>query len=736
MDDHRTFVDVLRQRRAPCRSPCLHVPGGWRAWDDLDLCVPGPTGPPGGSLLAGTDRSWRSGLALLPPRPRIPGGFFGCLFADVIAVPTCPPRINRSIDRLLGILTDARPKVVLTAGKMLDQFRSAFSDTAWLKDPPWVSSDRLPSGFEECWREPEASGGDVAFLQYTSGSTRTPRGVMVTHANILANQRQIRDCFGHSEDTPAIVSWLPNYHDMGLVGNILHPIYMGIPLVQLSPLTIMQRPLRWLEAISRSGASTSGGPNFAYDLCVRRINQEQRERLDLSRWRVAFVGAEPVRKATLERFAEYFAPCGFDLSAFLPCYGMAETTLFVTGQRVPSVLTVSPDDLERGNARLVDNETGLGLVGSGGTSDGVELLIVDPKSAHPIDQGRVGEIWVRGPQVASGYWNNPEATAEAFGSRLADGTGPFLRTGDLGFLLESQVFVTGRIKELIIIDGRNLYPHDLEWTVQQSHQALMANAGAAFAIDGDDAERLVIVQELERSWLRQDLAPVRAAVSRALAEQHDVSIHDLVLVRPNTVPRTSSGKIQRNLCRQRYLQLNAGTGLSGSFRRMGHIHRCRMNRSPSSALGCRFPGAADPSAFWELLRSGGEAIRTIPPDRWDVDAYYDPDPEAAGRMNTRWGAFLDSPYDFDRDFFKMSAWEASRVDPQQRLLLELTWEALEDAGESADRWAGGPVGVFVGLTNFDYLRLALRDPVRVDSYALTGGPLCMAANRLSYHVRL
>jgi acyl-CoA synthetase (AMP-forming)/AMP-acid ligase II len=322
----------------------------------------------------------------------------------------------------------------------------------------------------------------------------------------------------------------------------------------MSPLTALQRPLQWLRAITRFRAHTSGAPNFAYDLCLQRIKPEQRDQLDLSSWQVAYVGAEPIRHATLEAFARFFEPCGFRRSAFLPCYGLAEATLFVTGQRGPTYLEVCPKALEQGEPRPQSDVPGQWLVASGRPPADVDLRIVEPETAVPLEDGRVGEVWVRAPQVGRGYWDNPEASALTFGGRLADGTGPYLRTGDLGFLRAGELFITGRIKDLIIVDGRNHYPQDIEQTVQASHPALRPNAGAAFAIEGQDTERLVIVQEVERSWLCEDPAPICASIRRAVAEQHDVSIHDLVLVRPNSVPKTSSGKIQRSHCGQLYLQ--------------------------------------------------------------------------------------------------------------------------------------------------------------------------------------
>jgi acyl-CoA synthetase (AMP-forming)/AMP-acid ligase II len=319
-------------------------------------------------------------------------------------------------------------------------------------------------------------------------------------------------------------------------------------------MAVLQRPLRWIEAISRFGAFCSGAPNFAYELCLQRIKPEQRDGLDLSDWKLAYVGAERVRPDTLEAFVEFFAPCGFRASSFLPCYGLAEATLLVTGDFGVTSVEVSPESLQEGKVANAERGMGLRLVGSGRPATGVDLRIVEPTSRWPLAEDRVGEVWVRGPQVAGGFWNNPTTTEEAFGARLADGRGPYLRTGDLGFLRDGRLFITGRIKDLIILDGRNHYPQDIEWSVQRSYPGLRPDSCAAFAVDGVDGERLVVVQEVERSYLRQGPDPIVHAIRRSVAEHHEIAVHDVRLVRPNAVPRTSSGKIQRSFCRGLYLE--------------------------------------------------------------------------------------------------------------------------------------------------------------------------------------
>jgi acyl-CoA synthetase (AMP-forming)/AMP-acid ligase II len=556
MDSCRTFIEVLQRRAAesPDRPAFIFLGDGESVEATWTYAVLERRARAVAAVLQERTAAGNRVLLCYPPGLEFLAGLFGCLLAGVVAVPVYPPRLNRSAERLRGVLVSAQPRLVLTTTEIAGHVANALASNDWLHQVPWIGSELLPLDAAEQWRDPVVDGEALAFLQYTSGSTGTPRGVMVSHANLLANQRHIRDCFGHHAGIAANVSWLPVYHDMGLVGNVFHPIYMGMPLVQLSPLAVLQRPLRWLQAIARFGAHTSGAPNFAYDLCVQRIKPDQRDQLDLRSWQVAYIGAEPIRQATLEAFACFFGPCGFRRAAFLPCYGLAEATLFVTGQRGETILEVCPEVLQQGTIHLTERRAGVWLVSSGQTPADVDVRVVDPESASPMLEGQIGEVWVRGPQVGQGYWSNPEATTAVFTGRLMDGTGPFLRTGDLGFLRNGQLFVTGRVKDLIILDGRNHYPQDIEWSIQGCHLALRPNAGAAFAIEAEGTERLVIVQEVERSGVREDLRAIQTAIRQAVTEQHDVAVHEVVLVRPNAVPRTSSGKIQRSYCRQLYLR--------------------------------------------------------------------------------------------------------------------------------------------------------------------------------------
>jgi amino acid adenylation domain-containing protein len=495
-------------------------------------------------------------LLLYPPGLDYVTAFFGCLYAGAVAVPAYPPRSRRPSARLQSIQESAGAKAVLSTETVLSGL-----DRQLPRRPGvlWQAAEGtgLERGAEE-WRDPRVGEEALAFFQYTSGSTSAPKGVMLRHSNLLANLEQIRLSFAQTSEERTVI-WLPPYHDMGLIGGILTPLYVGNPAILLSPVAFLQKPLRWLQAISRYRGTTSGGPNFAYDLCVERIGEEDRRSLDLSSWTLAFNGAEPVRAATLRRFARTFAECGFRPEAFLPCYGLAEGTLLAAvGRRGAgaSARVFSAEELEQHRAVPAgpDTKDTRTLVACGKAPVGARLLVADPETGAPLALGAVGEIWIAGPAVAAGYWGLPEATAAAFGARTPEGDGPFLRTGDLGFLAEDgELFVTGRIKDLIILRGRNHYPQDLELTIERSHPALRPGCGAAFSVEVEGEERLVVVQEVRRDEREVEPEDVVAAVRRAVADEHEVQVEAVVLLRPTTIPKTTSGKIQRAACRARFL---------------------------------------------------------------------------------------------------------------------------------------------------------------------------------------
>lgn len=492
--------------------------------------------------------------------------FFGCLYAGAIAVPTYPPRNNRSLERLVAIVKDAEATMVLTTAQVMENFAdrgdqqpdNALSELAHVT---WLTTDTIDTNLAPQWTYPDIGSSSLAFLQYTSGSTSQPRGVMVSHGNLLHNAQTFKLALDQPDDA-VMVSWLPLFHDMGLIGKVIQSLYAGYRCVMLSPVAFLQKPMRWLTAISRYGATISGAPNFAYELCTRRATPEQVAALDLSRWCVAFNGAEPVRADTLQRFAETFAPCGFRPEAALPCYGLAEATLFVTGgvkTAIPVFLPVQVAPLTGGYVVVADSAESEGTtlaVGCGRTWLDTEVTIVDPETCMPCPPDRIGEIWVSGPSVAGGYWNRPQQSEQEFRARLATdaNAGPFLRTGDLGFVYDGELFITGRIKDLVIIRGRNHYPQDIELTAQQSHPALRPDGGAAFTIDHEGVEHLVIAHEVERSAMANlPVDEIATAMRQAVAEHHGIQLYGVVLLRTNGLPKTSSGKVQRHACRQGFL---------------------------------------------------------------------------------------------------------------------------------------------------------------------------------------
>jgi acyl-CoA synthetase (AMP-forming)/AMP-acid ligase II len=516
-----------------------------------------------GALLSHLGLAGERALLMYPPGLEFIVAFFGCLYAGVVAVPAYLPRRNHSLERLQAIVEDSQAQEILTTAAVLRDLEQSVGNYPSLESLHWLATDNLASFPGSDWQPPSPSPEQLAFLQYTSGSTGSPKGVKVSHGNLVHNSRLIHQSFGHSGSSHGVI-WLPLYHDMGLIGGVLQPLYGGFPVSLMSPVDFLQKPLRWLQAISRYGATTSGGPNFAYDLCARKITPEQKATLDLSRWQVAFTGAEPVRAETLERFAQAFAPCGFRREAFYPCYGMAEATLFITGgvkAQAPVIEWVEEEALQENRVVTASSELAAAkaVVGVGQAHGEQQVRIVNPETLRECRPGEVGEIWVSGPSVAQGYWNQPQKTAETFEAYLAGRQeGPFLRTGDLGFVRQDgELFVTGRLKDAIVIRGRNHYPQDLERTVEQSHPALRSGCGAAFAVEVGAQEQLVVVQEVERTYLRHlDVESVVGAIRQALAREHGLQAHAVILLKTGTLPKTSSGKIQRYACRTKFL---AGT---------------------------------------------------------------------------------------------------------------------------------------------------------------------------------
>ncbi|MBV8135324.1 MAG: AMP-binding protein, partial [Deltaproteobacteria bacterium] len=780
-------------------------------------------------------------LLLFEPGIEFMPAFFGCLCAGVIAVPCYPPKRNRGDERLAAIAADAQASLVLTSSKISTEFDNRLSHSPDLRGLEWMATDMLEPTSGSDFERPEIKPDTLAFLQYTSGSTSTPKGVMVSHGNVLHNLGEIDLGFDHTSDS-VLVTWLPIFHDMGLIYGVLFPAFHAFPSVVMSPAAFLQRPIRWLQAISRYRGTHNAAPNFAFDLCVDTTTPEQRSALNLRSWRVAVNGAEPVRAETLKRFAEAFEVSGFSAKTICPSYGLAEATLKLAGvwrQQEKTVCWVDSSALAQNRIIIRGRgDAGAQPVVSCGQNNLNKIVIVDPQRLIRCPPETVGEIWASGDSIAKGYWNRPEATQETFHAHIAEtGEGPFLRTGDLGFLKDGQCFVTGRLKDMIVIRGYNFYPQDIELTVEKSHQALRPTSTAAFSIEVDGQEGLVVVQEVERTHLRKlDANEVITTIRLAVAEKHELQPHAVLLLRPGSIPKTSSGKLQRRACKARWLggsleavaewrqensplpapmpapvesgsksleairawlvgqlsrQINLPVGaldVDTPFSRYGmnsigsvqltnaleqwlgrklsptlvydypsihslslHLARecgvaavemeriepARATREPIAIVGAgvRMPGGVRVlEDYWKLLVDGIDAVMEVPRERWELDKVYDPDPDRAGTMTTRFGAFIDDPAWFDARFFEISGTEARDLDPQQRLLLETSWEALESAGQNVSKLRGARVGVFVGMSNIDYARRHVNsgDLKRVGPYALTGASPSAAAGRISY----
>jgi acyl-CoA synthetase (AMP-forming)/AMP-acid ligase II len=587
-----TLIEVLRERALgqPELRMYTYLVDGEVEGANLTLAALERQARAIGALLQSYGTNGERALLLYPAGLEFIPAFFGCLYAGVIAVPLPAPNMaqpQRTLPRLRTIVNDAQPRLVLTTSAILTKLEGLFTQAPELEKMRWLATDQIVSGAAQDWRDPGATGNTVALLQYTSGSTAVPRGVMVSHANLIENSAHISQAFEITADSVS-VTWLPVFHDMGLNNGIIQPLYGGRRCILMPPQSFLQRPLRWLQAVSHYQATISGGPNFAYELCARKVSPEQSSTLDLSNWKVAYNGAEPVRADTLKRFAATFATCGFRPRFFYPCYGLAEATLMVSGGLVkdePILCTTQVAALEHnGVVETTGRQLNVRiLVGCGQALQETEIVIAHPESLTACAPDEVGEIWLSSLSVAQGYWNRPEETELTFHAYLADtGEGPFLRTGDFGFLRDGELFVTGRLKDLIIIGGRNLYPHDIELTVEQSHAAVRVGGCVAFSVDIADEERLIVAAEIERHYQPErhqlrgesrdysngshpngrppaDLDAMVRDIRRAVAEEHDVRVHAVVLLRAGGIPKTPSGKVQRRVCEARFREGTLGT---------------------------------------------------------------------------------------------------------------------------------------------------------------------------------
>lgn len=493
-------------------------------------------------------------LLLYPPGIDFMVGFAACLYAGAIAIPAPPPdtvRLKRTLPRLKAIAKDAQASLVLSSGELIESIKQkstsatqAAMDTFAVEH--WLDYADLNDANADDWQMPEITGDNLAYLQYTSGSTATPKGVMMSHANLMHHLAQIQHAWAYDQDSVS-VTWMPYFHDYGLVDGLLEPLFTGIPCYILSPLTFLKRPLRWLQAISKYRGTHTQAPNFAYAYCLEKISDEQLKALDLSSLKVASNGAEPVRKETVEAFSERFAACGFRAECLYPAYGLAEATLLVATKPhgvLPGYHELSAEQRQDDNIQ--------GAIVSCGPPIGItEVKIVKPESSSVCAQGDIGEIWIKDPGVAQGYWHNPQATQETFEAYTDNGDGPYLRSGDLGFMRCGELFITGRLKDLIIIDGVNHYPQDIEWTVIQAHSALRPEHAAAFSVTVDNQERAVVVVELNQS--SDDNQLIVQAIRTALAEVHELDVYAVALLKKGTILKTSSGKLQRHACKQAFL---------------------------------------------------------------------------------------------------------------------------------------------------------------------------------------
>ena len=565
---NKTLVDVLRlhAQQQPDKVAFKYIDNnlkttGERTYRQLHCRA--------GSIANHLKKKYRSGERLLlvfPHGLEFIDAFLACLYGGIIAVPVPPVTNKRPYwDRINKIIKNSDISGVFTVEKyaghlisnLVDSHSRAFSEVTSIESVI-LSGDEKNEAFERVT--------NVAFLQYTSGSTGFPKAVAITHNSIMANQKLIQQNFNTSNSTIGC-GWLPMFHDMGLIGNILHTIYLGSFIVLLSPMSFVAKPLLWLQVISRFRVTVCGGPNFAYDLCVNKITEQHRDTLDLSTWQVAFIGSEPVRPEVIKAFNNKFSQCRFDPNAFHPCYGLAEACLFVAGclvkeppvtmifdraqlqQQTSPLRALDPKNLKNNTSKTVQ------LVAAGQLDESNDVRIVDQNTGIECSEGVIGEIWVANQDVQNSYWKDSERSRETFNAFDNQGNGPFLRTGDLGFVLQSQLFVTSRLKDLVIIRGKNYAPQDIEESVQQCDKALQRDAGVAFSLPSENGDEcLVIVQEVRRNYMRStDLEDVIRNIRRAVLRDQEIDPAVVVLIRPASLPKTSSGKVQRKITKSRYV---------------------------------------------------------------------------------------------------------------------------------------------------------------------------------------
>jgi acyl-CoA synthetase (AMP-forming)/AMP-acid ligase II len=504
-------------------------------------------------------------LLLYPQGLEVIAAFCGCLYAGVIAIPVPPPesgRLKRTLPRLRSIVKDAQATIALTTAGIFDLIATVKDEFPEFEQMRWINTAEIDLNLADEWVDPQVDKDRLAYLQYTSGSTSTPKGVMLTHYNLMHHSRYLQQACGY--DTKSVtVTWMPYFHDYGLVEGTIVPLYNGHPCYVMSPFSFIKRPLNWLQNMSRYKGTHSQAPNFAYDLCTRRLKAKQIAELDLSSWEAAGNAAEPINPHVMAKFVETFSSCGFKWEAFAPSYGLAENTLLATTKpkgTKPVFLGVETAAMEQDKIVIADpeREDGIRIMAGCGKKVGDTIIaIADTVTMTAKASDEVGEVWIKDPSVAQGYWKRPDITKETFDAYLKDtNEGPFLRTGDLGFLHEGELYITGRIKDLIIIRGTNHYPQDIEWSVQDLHSVLRPDYGAAFSIEDKGEERLIVVQEVERRSGDLDTEAIIADIKQEIAEQHEIQVYGVVLAKSGNILKTASGKIQRRACRDNFL---AGT---------------------------------------------------------------------------------------------------------------------------------------------------------------------------------
>lgn len=519
-------------------------------------------------------------LLLFPAGLEFISAFFACLYAGVIAVPAYPPRLHRSMERINIIAEDSEPGVIITVASLLPRIKTMFASNGRLNSIPILNIEDTPQELVQKWQRLEFDVDSLAFLQFTSGTTGIPKGVKVTHENILSNESIIYENFKHQEDS-VIIGWLPFYHDMGLIGNILQPLYGGMRCVLMSPIAFLQKPIRWLQAITKYKGTTSGGNSLAYDLCVNKTDAEQQTGLNLSTWTLAFIGADSIQSSTLERFAAIFKPFGFQRHAFYPCYGLAEATLFVTGgpkNHLFQSISAEPAELQKDRiVKSSNTNEALEFITCGQISSYQKVKIIDPATSHECPENKIGEIWISGPCVAKGYWKCDEDSNRSFHNYISvTGEGPFFGTGDLGFMDRGHLYVTGRIRDIITIKGLRYYPHFIEKSIARAHPAINESACSVFSLKSSTVEQLGVVAELKRNWIPESCSlnsedlysktgnskqvnyqELTNVIQQVILEEHKLESHVVALFKLGGIPRTSSGKIRRHACHDLIIQGSA-----------------------------------------------------------------------------------------------------------------------------------------------------------------------------------